>query len=154
MSTKSRNGLVAFVAIALGAPALAIGAASAATIVGAYYEDAGALTCNSTQCIVYFSNLPAGKNLIAQRVSCRIETSNPAAFSEMELTSKQSPQSNRFVPTWTATNGNFRYYLANADVLHLATTQPFVRMKTMTGTVGQIYCTIGGELVPAEVPRL
>ena len=151
MNRKQQSGFASLISAALAAGALALAtcptpAAAAAQTIGAYYQDAGALTCNSTQCLVYFSNLPAGKGLVAQKVSCRIETVGAPSFTEMALTSKQSPSSNRFTALWTGTSGNFRYYLANAEVLYLATTQPYVWLKTKTGTIGQIYCTIAGQL--------
>jgi hypothetical protein len=151
MNRKHQGGFGSLISAAVAAGALALlacptPAAAAAQTIGSYYQDAGALTCNATQCLVYFSNLPAGKGLVAQKVSCRIETAGAPSFTEMELTSKQSPSSNRFTALWTGTSGNFRYYLANADVLYLATTQPFVRLKTKTGSIGQIYCSIAGQI--------
>jgi hypothetical protein len=146
------------VQIALLALGLAIGdhADAAPLAYGTYYDETAGLNCSgSTACRLNFSQLPADKLVMVQKIHCRLQSSQPVTSGTFEIASSLGggPASSRILPITmppppTAIAGTF--HTSFREDTHFLIGQgrfPFVVLFTAASSTFVGLCTMIGELV-------
>jgi hypothetical protein len=131
------------------------GAGAAPLIVGANYQDTKSNpNCNTANCSLSFTTVPAGKNLTITNLSCKIETVNVAQTPDLILLDSALdrivdglPQ---FLSNKTVGSNIHRYFASNDQVLHIVQGGKVPGTRSITpgvaGSIRSFRCTIGGQL--------
>jgi hypothetical protein len=147
--------LAMFAVVAL---ALAFGnqAKAAPLSYGTYYDEQilGAACSNTTDCLVYFSQLPSNQLLMLEKVNCYIQTKQPIV--QVYVTISQTSGGNAFgrgvfvnPGPAVAVDGFYKYtFQTDARLLIGQGRYPFIFTETETASsVSNLDCGIEGTLV-------
>ena len=150
---KSLGGI--FLVLVATLPVALSRAGAAPAIVGASYEDTKVnANCNTANCSLSFTLVPAGKNLTITHFSCFIETVNVTQTPELSLLDNTLAHSFNGLPQFlyneTIGSSVVRSFASNDQVFQLVKGGKFPAANAITpgaaGKLRRFSCTIGGLL--------
>ena len=123
-------------------------------ILGKYYEQNGARTCNTDDCVLLFSVLPADKILSIKQVSCTIHSGYrpTAAYLGTHLSSSKPRERRKPLPLAFVSSQSsplLAYeFTVFADTGYPLRTRPTVWVNFPESTGSVLKCQISGALSP------